>query len=234
MNLDEFAGVKRKLNLSTVSKPAVVGVAVVLAVVVVVIAGRLLDAANVQDFQVVKGSGQQAHAQTEQVEPSEKTDDDAGQGSLFVHVTGAVNNPGLCELAGEARVFDAIQACGGFADDAASESVNLARLLADGEQLNVATREEYEQHDGGDSQAQAQKQGPLQGASEGATPNALININTADAVELTSLPGIGEATAVKIVSDRQTNGAFKDVRDLTRVSGIGDKKFEALKDLICV
>lgn len=234
MDLDTFESIKRKLNLSTMSKPALIGVAAVLALVAVVIVGRLIGAATTTDFQIMKGGGQQAHAQIEQTVSGESQDSEEAR-TIFVHVTGAVNNPGLCELEEGARVYDAVQACGGFAEDASPESINLARSLSDGEQVNVATCEEVAQLGAGGTQSSTSVQGSLQGSTGNAlTSSHLVNINTADAVELTTLPGIGEATAAKIVSDRQANGAFKDVNDLKRVAGIGDKKLEGLRDLICV
>lgn len=65
-------------------------------------------------------------------------------------------------------------------------------------------------------------------------PGGLVNINTADIAGLSSLSGIGEATAKKIIADREKNGPFKTTKDITRVSGIGDKKYEAIKDSITV
>ncbi len=98
-------------------------------------------------------------------------------------------------------------------------------MLADGEQIVVASKN-------ASSASAATASSAI--ASAGATSIDLVNINTADAVTLTSLSGIGEATAQKIIADREKNGPFKTKKDITRVSGIGDKKYEAIKDSITV
>ena len=230
MDLDTFEGLKQKMHLSTMSRPVLIGIAAVLVAVAVVCAGRLVGAATASEFTVVKGEAQQAQPQAQGGSAAESaSEEQSSVATIFVHVTGAVAQPGLCELPEGARVAQAVQQAGGFTDEAAPESVNLARVLSDGEQVAVRTREEAN----ATVEAAADSAGPLQQGAVSATPGR-VNINTADAVTLTTLPGIGEATAVKIVSDREANGAFAAIEDLKRVSGIGDKKFEALRDLICV
>ena len=127
------------------------------------------------------------------------------------------------------RVEDAVEAAGGLAEGAAPDALNLARPLADGEQVIVPTLEEVEQ-----SAAAGSALGAASGAGGASPASGKVNLNTAGADELDALPGIGPATAEKIVADRQSNGPFADVEDLKRVSGIGDKKFAQLVDLVCV
>ena len=148
---------------------------------------------------------------------------------MFVHVSGAVVDPGLLELPSGSRVGDAVEAAGGLADDAASDAVNLARILVDGEQVHVPREGEQS----GDAAArQAIAAGT---AAEGETAKSgLVDINVAGEAELRALPGIGESIAAKIVADRKANGPFESIEDLKRVSGIGDKRFEAISGLICV
>jgi competence protein ComEA len=134
---------------------------------------------------------------------------------LFVHVVGAVQNPGLYQLDFNSRVYDAVQAAGGFGQDADQASVNLARVISDGEQIIVAKV--------GDAAAAGQ-------VDSGST--ALININRANATELDSLPGIGPAIAGRIVDWRTANGGFKKKEDLLQVQGIGQKLFAQIKDLV--
>lgn len=137
--------------------------------------------------------------------------------------------PGVRELAEGARVQDAVDAAGGFADGAARDALNLARVLADGEQIVVPSQEEAVSEpvaavDGGDA-----------GSGAAASPTGgKIDLNRATAAELDALPGVGPSTAEKIVADREANGPFRTVEDLKRVSGIGDKKFADLADLVCV
>ncbi|MBN2848102.1 MAG: helix-hairpin-helix domain-containing protein [Coriobacteriia bacterium] len=154
--------------------------------------------------------------------------EDAGEAAqVVVHVAGAVNSPGVYSLPSGSRVTDAVSAAGGPATDAAVHVLNLARLLADGEQVYVPTQEE----------AAAGVTGPPSAGGSvagGGSAGGLININTATAVELEELPGVGPATAATIVDDRETNGPFTTPEDLMRVPGIGPKTFEAMKDLVTV
>lgn len=149
--------------------------------------------------------------------------------SVTVHVVGAVLTPGVYSLPPGSRVSDAIAAAGGVTGDAAEEGINLARVLADGEQVRMLTQEEYESGSAGVSGAPAATSG-----GSGAAVGGKVDLNRATVAELDALPGVGPSTAQKIVDDREANGPFKKVEDLMRVSGIGQKKFDALKDLITV
>lgn len=143
-------------------------------------------------------------------------DEPAEASPVFVHVSGAVASPGLVELPEGSRVADAIQAAGGLSEGADGSSVNLARPLADGEQVVVGLQASEAE---GAPQAVADAPGK-------------VSINSATAEQLEALPGIGPATAQKIVADRKANGPFASIDELTRVSGIGQKKYEALAGLI--
>lgn len=134
--------------------------------------------------------------------------------TLFVHVAGEVNEPGLFELAEGARVIDAIAAAGGFSDEADRDQLNLARPLSDGEQFVVPRV--------GDENVAA-------AASDGR-----VNLNTADAAALDTLPRIGPAMAARIIAWRQANGRFITIDDLRNVAGIGDATFEGLRELVTV
>ena len=116
--------------------------------------------------------------------------------------------------------------------DAAPEGVNLARKLSDGEQLVVPTADELAKAGAGGASTGGAGAGSGAG---GATPaDTPVDINTATAEQLDALPGIGPATATKIVADRQANGPFKSIDDLGRVAGIGPKKLEDMRALIVV
>jgi competence protein ComEA len=146
---------------------------------------------------------------------------------LFVHVLGAVRSPGLYELHQGARVMDAVGAAGGFADDAEPAGVNLARPLADGEQLIVPHV--------GETQPPAPPAGSVgTGAAGGASTGAKINLNSADQTELETLPQVGPALASRIIAWRTENGGFTTIDDLLNVTGIGQKTFDGLKELVTV
>ena len=140
---------------------------------------------------------------------------------MSVYVSGAVTSPGVYELDEGSRIVDAIDAAGGMGGDAAPDAVNLARKIQDGEHIHIPRVGEQVGQSGA-SQVTAGSDG------------SMVNINTADAQALEGLPGIGPATAQKIVEDRTANGPFSSVDDLGRVSGIGDKKLEALRNSICI
>lgn len=148
--------------------------------------------------------------------------------SVFVHIDGAVVAPGVYELTGaHLRVNDAVMAAGGLAGDADTSALNLAAVLSDGEKIHVPRQ--------GEAVAAGQaSSGAASGPDAGASSPGVININTATAEELDSLPGIGPSTAAAIVEDRERNGPFASPEDLMRVSGIGEGKFSKLKDQIRV
>jgi competence protein ComEA len=140
--------------------------------------------------------------------------------TIFVHILGAVRSPGLYEVRDGSRAVDVVAAAGGFTKKADQASVNLARFLSDGEQIVVPDI------------------GAAPAASTAATPGApgaaKVNLNTADESTLETLPRVGPAMAARIIAWRTTNGRFTTIEDLTSVSGIGDKTFAALKDLVTV
>lgn len=135
---------------------------------------------------------------------------DTNSGVIVVHVKGAVENSGVYELSAGSRIFDAIEAAGGFSADADREKLNLAEILEDGQQITVFSES--------DKQAQSE----------------LVNINTATLMEIMTLPGIGESYAEKIIEYRETHGSFQKKSDIKKVEGIGQKKYEAIKDFITV
>jgi len=138
--------------------------------------------------------------------------------TLFVHILGEVAKPGLYEFEHGDRGVDAVAAAGGFTKKADQAGLNLARELSDGEQIIVP-------------KVGAKPQPPPGG---GTSAGGLINLNTADAAALETLPGIGEALSARILAWRESHGAFASVDDLGSVAGIGEKTLGALRDLVTV
>lgn len=166
--------------------------------------------------------------------PSASIDEQTAEGgsagsTVCVDVVGAVRHPGVYVLAAGMRVAAAVEAAGGARDGAATDAINLAAKVEDGQQIVVPTKEQV-------ADGTAVLGAGMPAAGTGAHPAAVakVDLNSADVTQLDGLPGIGPATAAKIVADRQTNGRFKSVEDLTRVPGIGPKKLDSLKDLIVV
>ncbi len=135
---------------------------------------------------------------------------------IFVDVTGAVNKPGVYTLSGKSRVIDAIKAAGDSAPGADLSTINLARVLNDGEQIYV---DSVVMNSSG--QRVSKK-----------TPSGPININRATARQLDALDGIGPVIAARIVEYRKINGSFLSVDDLQKVSGIGAAKFAQIKSKV--
>lgn len=145
--------------------------------------------------------------------------------TLLVHVTGAVVHPDVYSLPEGSRIKQAIEAAGGPTSEADVDRLNLALIVRDGMQVYVPRRGETP------AGAPAVPAGGSNPAGQSAGP---ININTASAAELDSLPGIGPAIAQRIVEDRAANGPFKAPEDLKRVRGIGDALFNQIKERITV
>lgn len=139
------------------------------------------------------------------------------QETIIVHIEGQVISPGVYELSADQRVIDAVEAAGGLSEEADRSKINLAKRIEDEERIYIpAIGEDTVEYVPTDSNSSNKK----------------ININKANQEELTTLPGIGEALANRIINYRQQHGSFKNVDEIRNVSGIGEKKFEDLKDLI--
>lgn len=157
-------------------------------------------------------------------------DGDTASERILVDVSGAVKEPAVVELEADARVHDAIAAAGGLAADADISSLNRAARVSDGQKVYVPREGETATVPQGGGTSDGSAQG---GSQDGGAPSGLVNINTADEAELDGLPGVGPSTARAIIEDRERNGSFSSPEDLMRVSGIGEKKFEKLRSLIC-
>lgn len=137
-------------------------------------------------------------------------------GKCFVQVSGAVNSPGVYELSGEPRIFHAILMAGGLREDADVSSLNQAEKISDGQKIVIKTRDEV--------------------AMEAVTSadDGKVNINTADAKTLMTLPGIGESKANSIIKYRESKGSFNSIEDIKNISGIKDGVYNKIADSIKV
>ena len=131
------------------------------------------------------------------------------QSEISIHVVGEVVSPGLYQLPIGSRVSDLVEMAGGVSENASMSSVNLARILVDGEQVVVKSSVELQQE-----------------------LDSKISINDASADQLDEIPGVGPSIASKIIDHREKNGPFSSLQQLTEVSGIGPKMFENIEDLI--
>lgn len=164
----------------------------------------------------------------EETEQDNKSIEEEEDYKIVVHITGEVEKEGIIEIKEGGRISDAIDAAGGLTKEADLERVNLAYELEDGQKIYIPNKndkdiEEY----------------VTEGVDDIVLPDelsnmgdGLININKADLEELQELDGIGEALAENIIAYRENNGKFKDIEDIKNVSGIGDSKYEKIKDSI--
>lgn len=159
--------------------------------------------------------------------------DTAGSGQIVVDVDGAVAHPGLYKLPPDSRVQAALAAAGGLSPQADVHRINRAAKLHDGQKLYVLSQGEStppqaaSSDQGCEGQACISADGGVAGSdTEG---QGLVNINTANATQLTQLPGVGPAIAQKIIDYRTANGPFTSVDDLTKVPGIGAAKLAQIK-----
>jgi len=146
---------------------------------------------------------------------------------IFVHVSGAVVNPDIYQLPSDSRIRDAINSAGGYSQTANLQSLNLAAILKDGQQIVVPT-----------SQPESPESAPISSPgieeSPAVNPGGRININTASQVELESLPYIGKELARALIAYREINGAFTTIESILEVNGIRPETFEIIKNLITV
>ena len=149
--------------------------------------------------------------------------------TLYVHVCGAVNAPGVYELRTDARIYEALEAAGGMTEDAAADWINQAEALSDGERIYVPTQEEAEESAQSVSGQWADPNG-----NAGGSVSDKININTAAKEELMTLSGIGASKAESILKYRQEHGNFQSIEDLKKIEGIKDGVFNKIKDDITV
>ena len=144
---------------------------------------------------------------------------------LVVHVAGAVQVPGVYRLGAGSRVLDAVKAAGGVAADSNADAINLAASLTDGERVYVPRVGDV---------APIVVSGGTGGSAAGHTASGPVNLNTATADDLDTLPGVGPATAASILAYRDQHGPFTSVDGLGDVRGIGPAKLDALRGLVTV
>ena len=163
---------------------------------------------------------------TEEIQKSNNT--------IVVHIIGEVKNKGVVILKEGDRIVDAIEAAGGETENADLNKLNLAYILQDGEKLYVPSiyeednEQEYITKESGENTI-IKGDGNMEQEK-----GKMININTGDIEDLTTLPGIGESTAKKIITYREENGKFEKIEDIKNVPGIGNAKFENIKNQIIV
>ena len=171
------------------------------------------------------------------------SDKEMQQAMIYVDVCGAVANPGVFQLSAGSRVFQAIEAAGGYLPEAALTCVNRAGVLTDGQQLYILTQEEMERQGLDPAEMSGASDGQMNGSAGTGQNTGMaaqvqqdnrININTADEAQLTTLTGIGATRAQAIIAYREENGPFAAIEDIMNVQGIKEGTFAKIKDEIVV
>lgn len=234
----------RRFNLSQQQLIAVAAV-VALAIVSAVVFIGIISAGTSESFDRSHNQADSTQGVTVAENPQHTQEDNAtdqpgidykikeASPQMMVHVDGAVKSPGLYALQmANPRVNDAIQIAGGLTEDANGQGINLAAPVEDGQKIYIPKKGEElppEIPQPEQNKATSNKQ-----TNTKRDIKTVVDINRATVEELTKLQGVGEGLAQRIVADRQKNGPFKTTEDLMRVSGIGQKKFNQLKDNIRV
>ena len=169
-----------------------------------------------------------------------RSEKDVGVKEITVYISGQVAKEGVVTLSSDKRLADAVEKLGGLTKNADTNNINLAMKLEDEKHYIIPKEGEVIQNNSDSTQVTSNKGNNNQAnnssnnATQSDSQGSKININTADLKQLDDIPGVGEATANKILSYRDENGEFKSIEEIKNVNGIGDKKFENMKDLICV
>ena len=178
---------------------------------------------------------------TDRAELSDASSEEAK--TLVVHICGAVSAPGVYELPAGSRIIDAVEAGGGFLPEADEACCNLAEEIVDGCQIYIMTKSEScadgqtEKKAGIQTSPDSDMQTTDRNVRSNSAPaleNGLVNLNTADVAALMTLPGIGESRAKAIISYREQHGAFAQIEDIMKISGIKQAAFSKIKDKITV
>ena len=157
--------------------------------------------------------------------------EDESKRKIIIYITGEIQKEGVYELKENSRISDAIEMAGGLKEDADIEDINLAQVLEDENKIYIPNKNIKKDNKNNMSKNTTETTKKENTMTQN-IQNTKININTATQTELETLPGIGPSTALKIVNYRKEKGKFKNIQDIKNVNGIGDSKFNKIKDLI--
>ena len=153
---------------------------------------------------------------------------------IVVHIAGEVKKPGIVKTKEGARIADIIEEAGGLTENANITNINLAYIIEDGQKITIPSKDQKVEAKQEEYIQTENEQGIINEEQGIFNKNQVLNINRATKEELQTLQGIGESTAEKIITYRKENGNFKQIEDIKNVPGIGDAKYENIKDKISV
>lgn len=229
-----------KFNIKAEDKPRLkwtIIIVILIAITAIYISVNKGDKIKVEDDPTLKASIYTSDDETESDKKEDESDKEefSEPENIYVDVGGAVMDPHVVCIPKDSRVFEAVSAAGGVDVNAETKYINMAAICNDGEKLYIPTSSEVE--------SGAYKPENLVDdksvldsnlSTDTGSYSGLINLNTASSSELQTLTGIGPSMATRILEYREQNGNFSSIDDLKKVSGIGEKKFNDLKEHICV
>lgn len=197
-------------------------IVIIIGILVIILIGwKIYDSSNFEteeESQITDSNVQES-----------KTDDE--EELVIVHVTGEVKKPGVVRVREGSRVEDIVKAAGGLTENADISNINLAYVVEDGTKIRIPSADDEKQEE---YITQSIGEGIIMQEESNNSRSNIVNINTANETELEELPGIGASIAGRIIEYRNKNGKFKSIEDIKNVTGIGDSKFEKIKESIRV
>lgn len=183
---------------------------------------------------IIKSNSSDTNIENQEVLIKDNVEDDKikEEAIVIVHIAGAVKSPGIVKLKEGSRVEDAIKEAGGLLDDADISNINLAYIVEDGTKIKIPSSSEKDETNEINSENYITDS--IGNDIQNTGKRKVININTASQTDFETLEGIGSSLANKIIEYRNKNGKFKSIDDLKNISGIGESKFEKIKDYIKV
>ncbi len=214
---------------------------IIIILIIIIIVGTTIYEKIIKDRKLIEINEDMDIINTNEENTTEEqnTTNSESSSKIIIYITGQVRKEGVYELDENSRITDAIEMAGGLKEEANIENINLAEILEDGTKIYIPNKKENNKQTENINLIQKNTGNTTEISKKNNTENkqnqnTKININTATQTELETLPGIGPSTALKIVNYRKDNGKFKNIEDIKNVSGIGDSKFNNIKNLIKV
>jgi competence protein comEA helix-hairpin-helix repeat region len=223
----------------------IIGVIVIAVIIFMIInLGKIKEFENKDNDKIINVESSINTDNDKNEENKEQKDDNSKEqivngGGIFVHIDGYINNPGVYEIKENDRIKTLIDKAGGFKEGYSIKNINLAAKLSDGDKIYIpSVSEEKNSENNNNININSSRKGQNVKTDRNNVSimknNSKININTANISELKQITGIGESTANKIIDYRENVGKFKKIEDIKEVKGIGDAKYESLKNKITI
>ena len=224
-----------------------IGIFILVNFIINIFNNKELEIVTIGDNDIVQDSTKENNIENEGknniIKEDKENEDNTDKDKICVYITGEIKNTGVYYLKKESRIIDVINMAGGATEKADLSKINLAYILEDGMKVNIPNKEELNDNSNFEFITKSHEDTIQNNVNENSQNKDLIsskketnkiNINNATQTELETLPGIGPSTALKIIEYRKENGKFNNIEDIKNVSGIGDNKYDAIKELITI